>query len=110
MRCILRHPTLVQWPNTGGRSRHGLPVRTIHSTASTTVVAAAAPRIASPAETKRLHLRLLGVSQNESFHPKLESQPSYNENPWIPTGPCPRDGRQVSVQRLKLVKCQIYQA
>jgi hypothetical protein len=29
----------------------------------------------------RLHLRPLGVSQNESFHPKLESQPSSNENP-----------------------------
>src|SRR5262249_36131933 len=27
--------TLFQWPNMGGRSRHGLPVRTIHSTAST---------------------------------------------------------------------------
>jgi hypothetical protein len=23
----------------------------------------------------------LGISQNESFHPKLESQPSPNENP-----------------------------
>ena len=27
--------TLFQWPRAGGRSRHGLPVRTIHSTAST---------------------------------------------------------------------------
>src|SRR5690348_4203057 len=27
--------TLFQWPNEGGRSRHGLPVRAIHSTAST---------------------------------------------------------------------------
>ncbi|MDI4235414.1 hypothetical protein OZ411_21625, partial [Bradyrhizobium sp. Arg237L] len=33
------------------------------------------------AETKRLHLRPLAVSQNESFHPKLDSQPSTNENP-----------------------------
>jgi hypothetical protein len=29
----------------------------------------------------RLHLRPLGVSQNESVHPKLESQPSPDENP-----------------------------
>jgi hypothetical protein len=29
----------------------------------------------------RLHLRPLGVSQNESFHPKLESQTSF---PWNP--------------------------
>src|SRR5207253_10632885 len=27
--------TLFQWPNEGGRSRHGLPVRAIHNTAST---------------------------------------------------------------------------
>ncbi|WP_247342637.1 hypothetical protein, partial [Bradyrhizobium sp. 132] len=27
------------------------------------------------------HLRPLGVSQNESVHPKLESQPSPDENP-----------------------------
>src|ERR1700741_2353120 len=27
--------TLFQWPNDGGRSRHGLPVRAIHNTAST---------------------------------------------------------------------------
>src|SRR3954462_724478 len=30
-----RVKTLFQWPNKGGRSRQGLPVRTIHSTAST---------------------------------------------------------------------------
>jgi signal transduction histidine kinase len=29
----------------------------------------------------RLHLRPLGVSQNESIHPKLESQPTLDENP-----------------------------
>ena len=29
----------------------------------------------------RLHLRPLGVAQNESVHPKLESQSSLNENP-----------------------------
>ena len=37
--------------------------------------------IARLAKTKRLHLRPLGVSQNESVHPKLESQPSKDENP-----------------------------
>jgi hypothetical protein len=45
------------------------------------VVPAAAPWIARLAKTMRLHLRPLGVSQNESVHPKLESQPSPNENP-----------------------------
>jgi hypothetical protein len=29
----------------------------------------------------RLHLRPLGVIQNESVHPKLESQPNPDENP-----------------------------
>jgi hypothetical protein len=29
----------------------------------------------------RLHLRPLGVRQHESFHPKLESQPSQSGNP-----------------------------
>jgi hypothetical protein len=44
------------------------------------VVLAAASGIARFAETNRFHLRPLGISQNESFHPKLESQPSPNEN------------------------------
>jgi hypothetical protein len=34
-----------------------------------------------PGDTKRLHLRPLGVSQNESVHPQLESQQSPDENP-----------------------------
>src|SRR5205085_7361757 len=33
--CVQTINTLFQFPNKGGRSRHGLPVRTIHSTAST---------------------------------------------------------------------------
>jgi hypothetical protein len=45
------------------------------------VVLAAAAGIARLAQTKRLHFRPLGVSQNESVHPKLESQPSPDENP-----------------------------
>jgi len=44
-------------------------------------VPAAAARIARLAKTKRLHLRPLGVSQNESVHPQLESQPRPDENP-----------------------------
>ena len=40
------------------------------------VVAAAAARVRRLTQTMRLHLRPLGVRQYESFHPKLESQPS----------------------------------
>jgi hypothetical protein len=36
------------------------------------VVLAAPPRIARLPQTMRLHLRPLGVRQNESLHPKLE--------------------------------------
>src|SRR3954469_12504039 len=45
------------------------------------VVLAASPRITGLAQTTRLHLRPLGVGQNEAVHPKLESQPSLDENP-----------------------------
>jgi hypothetical protein len=45
------------------------------------VVLAAASGIARLAETKRFHLRPLGVRQNETVHPKLESQPTSDENP-----------------------------
>jgi hypothetical protein len=45
------------------------------------VVLAAAAGIAPLAKTKRLHLRPLGVSQNESVHQQLESQPTPDENP-----------------------------
>src|SRR2546430_9847361 len=45
------------------------------------VVLAAAGGVAPLAKTKRLHLRPLGVSQNESVHSKLESQSSTDENP-----------------------------
>src|SRR2546429_314595 len=43
------------------------------------VVLAAAAGVAPLAKTKRLHLRPLGVSQNESVHSKLESQSSTDE-------------------------------
>src|SRR3954465_10526126 len=73
---------LFQWPNEGGRARHGLPVRTTHKGLDKqAVVLAASPRITGLAQTTRLHLRPLGVGQNEAVHPKLESQPSLNENP-----------------------------
>src|SRR6185437_16650384 len=45
------------------------------------IVLAASTRVRRFAQTMRLHLRPLGVSQNESFHPKLESQTSF---PWNP--------------------------
>src|SRR5271157_1067950 len=45
------------------------------------VILAPAPGIARLAQTQRLHPRPLGVSQNESVHPKLESHPASDENP-----------------------------
>src|SRR5580700_5585833 len=45
------------------------------------VVASAAPGVRRLTQTMRLHLRPLGVCQYESFHPKLESQPSLRRNP-----------------------------
>ena len=45
------------------------------------VVLAASPRVRRFNQAMRLHLRPLGVSQHESFHPKLESQPSLRRNP-----------------------------
>src|ERR1700674_3501940 len=45
------------------------------------VVASAAPGVRWLTQTMRLHLRPLGVRQHESFHPKLESQPSQSGNP-----------------------------
>jgi hypothetical protein len=45
------------------------------------VVASAAPGVRWLTQTMRLHLRPLGVRQHESFHPKLESQPSFRWNP-----------------------------
>ncbi len=55
-----------------GNPQHGLDKQP--------VVLAAAAGIARLAETRRLHLRPWGVSQNESVHAQLESQPSPDEN------------------------------
>ena len=56
-----------------GQSQHRLNKQAI--------VFVSAAGIARLAETKRLHLRPLSVSQNESVHPELESQSSSDENP-----------------------------
>ncbi len=45
------------------------------------IIAATASRVARFAQTMRLHLRPLGLSQYESVHPKLESQPNKDGNP-----------------------------
>jgi hypothetical protein len=45
------------------------------------VILAAAARIPRLAQTQRLHFRPLGVRQNESIHPKLESRLRKYENP-----------------------------
>jgi site-specific DNA recombinase len=45
------------------------------------VVASAASRVRRLTQTMRRHLRPLGVRQDESVHPKLESRPSPKRNP-----------------------------
>jgi len=45
------------------------------------IIAATASRVARFAQTMRFHLRPLGLSQYESVHPKLESQPNKDGNP-----------------------------
>ena len=47
----------------------------------TPIVPAATPGVARLAKTMRFHLRPLGVAQNESFHPKLESRQTLKGNP-----------------------------
>ena len=65
-----------------GRSRQGCPCgNPQHAFDKQPVVIAASAGIPRLAKTKRLHLRPLGVSQNESVHPKLESPTSLDENP-----------------------------
>jgi hypothetical protein len=51
-----------------------------HRFDETAIITSAAPRIAPLAEAMRFHLRPLGISQHESFRPKLESQPSLRRN------------------------------
>src|ERR1700676_868283 len=59
-------------------SRPHAPKDRFHEAA---VVASAAPGVRRLTQTMRLHLRPLGVRQYESFHLKLESQPSHGWNP-----------------------------
>ena len=66
------------WQITPGAASSGDPQ---YSLDKPSVVLASTTGIARFAKTKRLHLRPLGVSQNESVHPQLESQPSPDENP-----------------------------
>src|SRR5215212_7642312 len=91
-----RVKTLFQCPSEGGRSRQGLPVRTIHSTASTNRRLFLPLRPGSPglpsarlAQTTRFHLRPLGVGQNEAFHPSLEITAEHEWKSRIPTGLSP---------------------
>ncbi len=68
-----RLKTVFQLPKKAGRSRHGLPVRTTHSPASMNRRLSLPLRgVCRLAQAVR-HLRPLGVSQYESFHPKFES-------------------------------------
>src|SRR6478609_10891910 len=62
-----------------------------------TVVASAAPGFRRLTQTMRLHLRPLGVRQYESFHLKLESQPSLKWNP---------DSQQALAGELNRVRCR----
>src|SRR3954466_3828969 len=77
-----RVKTLFQWPNEGGRSRQGLPVRTIHSTASTNSRLSLPLRPGSPGLPRQRGsiFAHLGVRQNEAFHARREAQPSTDEN------------------------------
>jgi hypothetical protein len=52
-----------------------------HGLDEAAVVAAASTRVDWLTQAMRFHLRPLGVSQHESFHPKLESQTSQKWNP-----------------------------
>jgi len=67
-----------RWQIAPGAARAGNPQHCLHKQP---VILAAASGITEFAQTKRFHFRPLGVAQNESLHPKLESQPSSNGNP-----------------------------
>jgi hypothetical protein len=82
-RSRYRLTTVFHLPKHGGRSRHGLPARTIqsHGFYKPPIVTAGPPGIGRLAEAMRLHFRPLGISQHESVHSKLESQSSSRWNP-----------------------------
>src|SRR6202140_1869325 len=65
-----RVKTLFQWPNEGGRSRQGLPVRAIHSTASTNSLLSLPRRPGSPGlprQSGSLFAHLASVKTNRSI-------------------------------------------
>src|SRR6201997_3163722 len=69
--------TLFQWPNEGGRSRQGLPVRAIHSTASTNSRLSLPLRPGSPGlprQSGSIFAHWPSVKTNRSMR-------SFNENP-----------------------------
>ena len=68
----------VRWEIPPGASRPHDPQHRLHKQP---VVAAAAARVPRLAETVRLHLRPLGIGQNESVHPELESHTAAQEKP-----------------------------
>src|SRR3954453_16505305 len=78
-----RVKTLFQCPNEGGRSRQGLPVRTIHSTASTNSRLSLPLRPGSPGLPRQrgsIFAHWASVKMKRSIR-GLKSQPSTNGNP-----------------------------
>src|SRR4051794_24983223 len=78
-----RLKTLFQCPNRGGRSRHGLPVRTIHSTASTNRRLSLPLRPGSPGLPRHsgsIFAHWVSVKTNRSIRGS-KSQPSTDGNP-----------------------------
>ena len=74
-----RLKTVFQLPKSGRKvaPRAARPHDPQHRFDEAAVVASAAPGVRRLAQTMRLHLRPLGVRQYKSFHPELESQPSF---------------------------------
>src|SRR5690349_1218092 len=76
-----RVKTLFQFPNEGGKSRHGLPVRTIHSTASTNRRLSLPLRPGSPGLPRHngsIFAHWASVKTNRSIR-SSKSQPSTDE-------------------------------
>ena len=80
---LKRLNTVFHLPKCAGRSRQGLPVRAIQSTASTNSRLSLPLRPGSLGfpRAMRFHLRPLGVGQNELFHPELKSHRAIRWNP-----------------------------
>jgi hypothetical protein len=79
--------TVFHFPNSGGKSRHGLPVRAIHNTASRkqATIATRAAGVGHLAFAMRLHLGPLGIRQahaiQENLLSELDSQTTQPVNP-----------------------------